>query len=69
MIKELISKDKEREKEAYVYSNEGIKTEIMDIQEKFTASCQENIYQKAEKIDFSFWYGEVGLMKKMLLKE
>ena len=49
MIKELIGKDREREEEAYVYNNEGIKTEIMNIQEDFTVSWQENIYQKAEK--------------------
>ena len=69
MIRELIGKDREREEEAYFYSNEGTKTEILDIQENFTASWQENIYQKAEKTDFSFWYGKGGQMEKMKREE
>ena len=28
----------------------------------------ENIYQKAKKVDFSFWYGDNGIMERMLLE-
>ena len=69
MIRELIGKDREKDEEAYVYDEDGIRNEISVIKEDFTDSWKKNIYQKAEKIDFSFWYGEEGLMKKMLLEE
>ena len=36
------------------------------MKEEFAASCKDSIYQKAEKVDFSFWYGENGIMKQML---
>ena len=61
MIRELIGKDREREEEAFVYGEDGEKNEIMAIKEEFAASWKENIYQKAEKVDFSFWYGENGI--------
>ena len=61
MIRELLGKKKEYEEEAYVYTNEGERREIMDIPEEFIGSWLINIYQKATKPDFSFWYGE-GLM-------
>ena len=48
MIKELIGKDREREEETYVYENEGTRNEIMNIQEEFTESWREYIYQNNE---------------------
>ena len=41
----------------------------MDIPEEFIGSWLINIYQKATRPDFSFWYGEEGLMKKMIDEE
>ena len=69
MIKELLDKKKEREEEAYVYTEEGERKEIMEIPDKFLGSWQDNIYQKATRPDFSFWHGEGGLMEKMLEEE
>ena len=69
MIRELIGKDREREGEAYVYDDEGKKNEIMSIQKDFTTSWKNNIYQKAEKTDFSFWYGIGGQMEVMKKEE
>ena len=41
----------------------------MEVEENFTLSWKDSIYQKAEKTDFSFWYGEGGKMESMLLEE
>ena len=38
----------------------------MEIPGKFIGSWLINIYQKAKKPDFSFWYGKEGMMEKML---
>ena len=69
MIRELIGKDREREEETYVYDNDGTRIEIMNVQKDFTESWRENIYQKAEKTDFSFWYEKGGQMEKMIEEE
>ena len=60
MIKELLCKNKELVYEAYVHTDEGLKEEIMDCENKFTESWKDSIYQKMEKTNFSFWYGENG---------
>ena len=68
MIKELLGKNKEIEDDAYVYTEEGQKKEIMECETKFTEDWKSSIYQKMEKTDFSFWYGgngEKGLKKIM----
>ena len=39
------------------------------MQETFMSSWQENIYQKAEKTDFSFWYKKGGQMEIMKREE
>ena len=41
----------------------------MEIPEKFIGSWMINIYQKAARPDFSFWYGKEGLMEKMIEEE
>ena len=41
----------------------------MEILEEFIGSWLINIYQKAKRPDFSFWYGKEGLMEKMLNEE
>ena len=58
MIRELLGNKKEEEEEAYVYTDEGERKEVMEIPEKFIGSWMINIYQKATRPDFSFWYGK-----------
>ena len=60
MIKELLGKNKEIVDEAYVYTDEGQKIEIMDFEEEYSEEWRKSIYQKYEKTDFSFWYGGKG---------
>ena len=43
MIRELLGKKKEREEEVYVYTEEGEKKEIMEIQEDYIEKWRENI--------------------------
>ena len=69
MIKELLGKNKEKEEETYVYSEEGVRKEIMEISKKYVDVWKENSFQKNERIDFSFWHGENGLMKAMIEKK
>ena len=68
MIRELLGKNKEEE-EAYIYTDEGERKEIMEIPEKFIGSWLINIYQKSTRPDFSFWHGKGGVMEKMLKEE
>ena len=68
IIRELIGNDRQREEEAFVY-DEGTKNEILTKKEEFAASWKENIYQKAEKVDFSFWNEENGVKEQMLQEE
>ena len=41
----------------------------MEIQEGYVEKWRENIYQKASRPDFSFWYGEGGKMEEMIEEE
>ena len=68
MIRELLGKNKEEEEEKFIYTDEGERKEIMDIPEEFIGSWLINIYQKAKRPDFSFWFGKEGLMKKCYMK-
>ena len=69
MIKELLGKNKEREEETYVYTQEGDRKEIMEISEEYVVKWKQTIYQKTDRIDFSFWHGKNGIMKDMIDKE
>ena len=60
MIKELLGKNKELIEEAYVYTEDGSKEEIMDCEDSFAQKWTDAIYQRMEKTNFSFWYGEDG---------
>ena len=60
MIKELLGKNKELTEEAYIYTEDGLKEEIMESEESFAQRWTDAIYQKMEKTNFSFWYGEDG---------
>ena len=60
MIKELLRKNKELVEEAYIYTEDGSKEEIMDCEESFAQKWTDAIYQRMEKTNFSFWYGGNG---------
>ena len=64
MIKELLGKSKEREDEAYVFTEEGEKKPIEEVKNTYIDEWKKKIYQKTERIDFSFWHGKEGLKGK-----
>ena len=49
MIKELLGKNKVVEEEAFVYTEEREKIEIMDYDTEYISSWKSSIYQKFEK--------------------
>ena len=63
MIKELIGKSKEKDEEAYVYSEEGEKKNIEEMKDEYLDRWKKEIYQKTERINLS-WYGKAGLKGK-----
>ena len=68
MIKELLGKNKELDEEAFIYTENGVKKEIMDCEDSFAQKWTDNIYQRLEKTDFTFWHGDdnnKGLKKQM----
>jgi len=58
VIKELLGKSKERVEEAFVYTEEGEKKNIEEVRNEYMDEWKKKIYQKNERIDFSFWYGK-----------
>ena len=46
MIKELLGKNKRRDYENFVYTQEGEKKEIMEIAEEYVNKWKQSIYQK-----------------------
>ena len=57
MIGELLGKTKEREEETFVFTEEGNKKEIMAYTREYTEEWKKSVYQKSDRIDFTFWYG------------
>ena len=49
MIKELLGKNKELVEEAYVFTEDGIKEEILDCEDNFENKWKDSVYQKMEK--------------------
>jgi len=49
MIKELLGKNKELEEDAFIYTENGVKKEIMDCEDSFAQKWTDNIYQRLEK--------------------
>ena len=66
MIRKLLEIDRDKEKQAHVYGENGEKNEIMEVKTEFRDSWKVNVYQKAKKTDFSFWYKSGGERKKMI---
>ena len=54
---ELLGKTKEKDEETFVFTEEGNKKEIMTYTKEYTEEWKKSVYQKTERIDFSFWYG------------
>ena len=52
MIKELLGKNKEKEEETFVYTEEGDKRKIMGYIKEYTEEWKSSVYQKSEKIVF-----------------
>ena len=57
MIKELLGKNKDRDEEAHVYTEEGMKKNINEISDEYLNEWKKVIYQKTERVDLSFWHG------------
>ena len=57
MIGELLGKTKERDEETFVFTEEGNKKEIMTYTKEYTEEWKKSVYQKTDRIDFTFWYG------------
>ena len=58
MIGELLGKSKERDEETFVFTEEGNKKEIMTYTKEYTEEWKKTVYQKTERTDFTFWYGD-----------
>ena len=70
MIEDLLEKSRKREEEAYVYTEDGVKHNINDISKEYMDRLKQEIYQKTQRVDLTFWYGGKGCIgKKMEMKE
>ena len=69
MVKELLGRKKENTEEAYIFTEEGEKQDIVRCKEEFMASWTKQVYQKLEKADFSFWYDKEGGQRTIMLDE
>ena len=67
MIKLLLGKNKDNNEEAYIFDDEGEKTEIMNCKSEYLETWAAQVYQKLSKADFSFWSNtEGGEMQNMI---
>ena len=69
MIGELLGKNKGMTEEAYIFTEQGEKKEIMTCRREFMENWTKQVYQKLKKADFSFWTDENIGMKKEMEKE
>merc|ERR1712055_1288766 len=66
MIAELVGKDKNGNEEAFIFTEEGEREEIMECRRNFIDAWTSKVYQKLRKADFSFWSDKVSGMKKKM---
>ena len=67
MIKIVTGRRKEEEEEAFIFNEEGERKDIMEYKSEFLVDWTEQVYQKLQKADFSFWYEErEGVKAKMI---
>ena len=67
-VKEILGKSKEREEEAYVFTEEGERKNVIEISNEYMNEWKKKIYQKTDRIDLSFWYGkedQIGKKEEM----
>merc|ERR1711895_258605 len=69
MIKIITGRGKEEKEEAFIYDDEGEKREIMECKSEFMKDWTEQVYQKLQKADFSFWYNEENGEKKKMIEQ
>merc|ERR1711874_100190 len=68
LIKALLGRNRKREEDAYVYTEDGIKNNVNEISKEYIKEWKQEIYQKTERIDLTFWYGGencIGKKKEM----
>ena len=66
MIAELLGKNKNNTEEAFIFTEQGERKEIMKCRKDFMENWTSKVYQKLKKTDFSFWSDKVsGVKKKM----
>merc|ERR1712179_612241 len=66
MIAELLGKDKNGNEEAFIFTEEGERKEIMKCRKAFIEEWTRKVYQKLRKTDFSFWSDKESGMKRMM---
>merc|ERR1712179_212032 len=66
MIAELLGKDKNGNEEAFIFTEEGERKEIMNCRKNFIEAWTSKVYQKLWKTDFSFWSDKESGMKRMM---
>ena len=49
MIRELIGKDRNKDEEAFVYDEDGIKNEILVVKEDFSKTAGKKIYTRKQR--------------------
>ena len=66
-----MGKSKNKDEEAYIYTEDGVKNNINEISEEYLSEWKREIYQKTEGVDLTFWYGGEGLkgMKEEIEEE
>ena len=64
LIKNLLGKSRKREEEAYVYTEHGARHNINDISREYIDKWKQEIYQKTQRADLTFWYGGEGCIGK-----
>ena len=69
MIRELLGENNEREDETYVYTEDGVRKEIMEMKGDYVEAWKKNSFQKAGRVDFTFWHGKNGMLSLMLERE
>merc|ERR1711891_9931 len=69
IIKKLTGKSKNEEEEAFIFNEEGERKEIVEYKSEFLMDWTEQVYQKLQKADFSFWYREKTGAKAKMIKQ
>merc|ERR1712120_18792 len=69
MIKVITGRGKDEKEEAFIFDDEGEKKEIMECKSEFIKDWTEQVYQKLQKADFTFWYNEENGEKKRMMEQ